>query len=142
MAFRLAEWAAKGGDRPRSSPNIRRAEGWRDSVFSGPTRSCTGTEERIGRRDQQLMQAGANHLLLHPLVDDPGRYRHVVGEVVGPMTSHPFHSIPFHSIPFPKRWAGRTLWAESGLGQGPTTSIRHSNGTRIRTSERTVPPVR
>ena len=90
-AFRLAGWAAKGGDRPLV-------------VAEHPSGRGLAAEQARGRRSRR--------------------------------------SADITSIPFPNAELDGTLWADRGLAQGPRTSIRHSIGTSIGTSERTVPPVR
>jgi alkanesulfonate monooxygenase SsuD/methylene tetrahydromethanopterin reductase-like flavin-dependent oxidoreductase (luciferase family) len=53
----------------------------------GPPVSVFGSVADVRAEIEQLVAAGANHLLLHPLVDDLDQYRRVTNEVIAPMAA-------------------------------------------------------
>lgn len=69
----------------------RQVREWFDGFYGrpewGPSVSLFGSAERVRTGLQQLVDAGANHLLLHPLVDSLEQYRRVVEELVQPLVT-------------------------------------------------------
>jgi alkanesulfonate monooxygenase SsuD/methylene tetrahydromethanopterin reductase-like flavin-dependent oxidoreductase (luciferase family) len=62
---------------------------WFDMFYGrpewGPAVSLFGSAESVRSGLQDLIDAGANHLLLHPLIDDLEQYRRVTTEIISPM---------------------------------------------------------
>jgi alkanesulfonate monooxygenase SsuD/methylene tetrahydromethanopterin reductase-like flavin-dependent oxidoreductase (luciferase family) len=79
-------YVAVDSDRAAAERGVRE---WFDAFYGrpewGPDVSVFGTGADVRAALEELVVAGADHLLLHPVVDHVDHYRRVLGEVVEPL---------------------------------------------------------